>query len=192
MKTVLKIFCQLILICLVSGCVAIGPVMKEVKTTDLSSEENILTSKKYDTHNCIHRKIGYINRCTNERRSSEEKQKQLQQLESEGKYLNLDAKKVSVEDVVKVWGEPKKIKFKDGKFYLSYNRNIAFRGLLAVVTIVPIPILFPVGFNETTMIFKDNTLITITVDENKQNLFVCGMTSTASASPFCKSGWEFR
>ena len=194
MKVTTNILGFLTVILLLSGCVAIGPVMKKVETIELSSKENILRSKKYDTHNCIHRqKIGNVSRsCSNERHYSEEQQKQLQQLQSEGKYLNLDAKKISIEDVVKVWGEPKKIKIKDGKFYLSYNRNIAIRGILAVVTIIPIPILLPVGFNETTLIFEKNTLTTIMVEENKQNLFVCGLTSAAGADPFCKTGWEYR
>ena len=54
-------------------------------------------------------------------------------------------------DLLRVWGAPKGTYSRDGKEYWVYNESIAWRGIIAAIVVIPIPLVLPVGHNETTV-----------------------------------------
>lgn len=108
---------------LVSGCVGIGPI-----TTSTTTEK--VGTSSYTRMCPVPSEIGELTACKTERAGS-----------------------LTTEQLIAMWGEPKSHEIKDGQEGLTYNRNIAWRGLFGFV-IIPIPLLLPVGHNETTLFSK--------------------------------------
>jgi hypothetical protein len=59
-----------------------------------------------------------------------------------------------------------------GKEYLSYNRNLSWNGLLLFVAI-PIPILLPIGHNETTLVFERDKFVEVNSDYINDTMNCC-------------------
>jgi len=68
--------------------------------------------------------------------------------------------KYTKNDVLKMWGKPEKEEEKNDKSYWIYKREIGFSGVI-LGAIIPVPLLVPVGYRNTIMVFKDNQLETI-------------------------------
>lgn len=63
-----------------------------------------------------------------------------------------------MEKLVSIWGEPKARGKKDGLEYLTYDKNIAWRGFFGIFFIIPLPFVVPVRHNETILFFKNGKL----------------------------------
>jgi hypothetical protein len=72
-----------------------------------------------------------------------------------------------------VLGEPKSQGMKDGLNYLTYNTDIAWRGLV-VFAVIPIPLLIPVGHNEATLFFDHDKLVRTTQEHGEGSFAICG------------------
>lgn len=99
-----------------------------------------------------------------------------------------DAKTYTAEKIIGIWGKPKSRGMKGDEEYLIYNRSIAWRGLLGFV-VVPIPLLLPVGHNQTTFLFEQNSLIQTDYESSKSNIAVCGLHSEGPNGFGCRTGW---
>ncbi|WP_237248471.1 hypothetical protein [Sideroxyarcus emersonii] len=75
-----------------------------------------------------------------------------------------EANALTVEDFVATWGKPKEHGEKFGLEYISYNNSIAWRGFFGIFIIIPLPLIAPVGRNETILFFKDGRLIRTMVE----------------------------
>lgn len=78
----------------------------------------------------------------------------------------------SKDEFVRAWGHPKSHETKEGKEYLSYNRNLAWRGLI-VIPFIPIPLLLPTGHNKTLLVFENEKLVEVDGDYNNGQLTAC-------------------
>jgi len=143
---------------LLSGCVAIGPI-----TTSTSTEK--ISAPSSHARMCpVPSEIGELTECKAEKAGS-----------------------LTTEQLIAMWGEPKLHEIKEGQESLTYNRSIAWRGLFGIVIIIPIPLLLPVGHNETTFFFENNKLIHITSEQYKSSLAVCGYHSSGPNGFGCKT-----
>ena len=67
-------------------------------------------------------------------------------------------RKYSRADVLKAWGEPRSRETKDGLEYWTYDRELAWNGIV-VWMFVPIPLLAPTGHRTTTLEFQGDVLV---------------------------------
>ena len=72
-----------------------------------------------------------------------------------------------------------------------YDGDIAWRGLLGIFVIIPVPLLLSVGVNDVTLTFQNNVLVKLEVESGSAsgNLVVCGMHSTGPNGFGCRTGW---
>lgn len=99
-----------------------------------------------------------------------------------------EARFLTVENFKSLWGEPKSYGSEEGQEYFVYNRSLAWRGVLVFI-IIPIPLLLPVGHNETTLFFEHGKLIRTIREEFKSNAAVCGLHSEGPNGFGCVTGW---
>ncbi|MFT7099202.1 MAG: hypothetical protein ACJAS6_001076 [Rickettsiales bacterium] len=66
----------------------------------------------------------------------------------------------SKEDIRILWGDPDKITKNDDLEYWAYKREIGFSGVV-IGAVIPIPLLVPVGYRDTVLVFKDDKVQSI-------------------------------
>lgn len=93
----------------------------------------------------------------------------------------------TITDVTDLWGDPISRIAENGKESLTYNRSIAWRGVIIFLGL-PIPLLIPVGHNKTTLIFENDHLVETTVEDGKESSAVCGIISEGPHGIGCKAG----
>ncbi len=130
-----------------AGCVGVGPVVTKTSTTKVA-----IPAAPYGNP-CPTKEIGVFSTC---------KQR--------------EGGATTIEDIRAIWGEPKSRDVKDGQDRLTYNRDIAWRGLVVFV-IVPIPLMLPVGHNEITLTFENDKLSQISSEYGEGNYAICGLHS---------------
>jgi hypothetical protein len=94
----------------------------------------------------------------------------------------------TIEQFISVWGQPKFRGTDAGQEYLVYNRGVKWRGLLGFL-IIPIPLLLPVGHNETKLYFVRDRLIETIRQGWKSNIAVCGVWGEGPNEFGCRTGW---
>jgi hypothetical protein len=99
-----------------------------------------------------------------------------------------EAQSLTAESFSRVWGEPKYRGTKDSQEYWIYNRSVAWRGLLVYV-VFPIPLLLPVGHNETTLYFEHGKLIRTVREDFRSTSAVCGLHSEGPDGFGCVTSW---
>lgn len=75
-----------------------------------------------------------------------------------------EAQSLTMDYFIRVWGDPRSRGTKDGLEYLEYNKGIAWRGAIVLFIVIPVPVLYPAGHNKTTLLFKNDKLIS-TINE---------------------------
>ncbi len=151
---------------LVTGCVGAGPITTGTITQTVPIQTLGLPSAKFRFKVCPHpREIGELSYCK-----------------------AAEAQSFTMERVLSMWGQPKSRGIKDGQEYLTYNRSVAWRGLMVFI-IIPIPLLFPIGHNQTTLFFEHNQLTRTTFEYGKSNIALCGYHSTGPNGFGCRTGW---
>lgn len=137
---------------LLSGCAVVGPVIGKYNVTDVTpsdayecSSTNMAAPCEFETVRpieapsvvimCPSKKVGVLTSCEQE-----------------------EARTLTMEKLVSVWGEPKRRGKKDGLEYLTYNKSIAWRGFFGIFFIIPLPFVVPVRHNETILFFKNGKL----------------------------------
>ena len=83
---------------------------------------------------------------------------------------------LSKQAFVRAWGEPKSRVIRDGKEILTYNKDIAWRGLV-VFAILPIPLMLPVGHNEIMLHFQSDKLVQVDYEYGYGSYAICGLHS---------------
>jgi hypothetical protein len=100
-------------------------------------------------------------------------------------HPELDREAVAVgrkkEAVLRVYGNPKRESFKEGKEFWVYDHDVAWRGLL-LVFVVPVPLMIPAGMNEVIFTFENDQLLYMEKEHAKPNGFFC-QTVINTASP---------
>ena len=132
---------------LLVGCVGGGPVVTKTSTTEVVRTGH--SNIKY----CIANEIGRLLMC----------------------YKGQEPF-TTTEQFISVWGKPKSHEVKDGQDYLTYNTDLAWRGLVIFV-IIPIPLLLPVGHNEMHLVFEHNQLVRVEKEFGQGNYAICGLHS---------------
>jgi len=79
----------------------------------------------------------------------------------------------TAEEILKYRGEPDKVRRIDEQEWWYYDRKVAWRGVVAWL-IVPIPLLVPIGRNETVYEFNNGIRIDKVVKDTGYSGFVCG------------------
>ena len=131
-----------------AGCVGAGPVVTKTAITKVKA-------KPYDYENiCPSKEIGLLSGCKDQHVTPPP----------------------TTADFTKAWGAPKVRELKDGQEHLTYNANIAWRGLV-VFAIIPIPLMLPVGHNELTLSFENDKLIKTSIEYGQGNYAICGLHS---------------
>jgi hypothetical protein len=87
-----------------------------------------------------------------------------------------DNEEPSVKEFIRLWGEPNSHKLNGEKETLTYNRDLAWRGLV-VFAIVPIPLLLPVGHNDVRLDFDHDKLTQVASEYGYGSFAICGMHS---------------
>lgn len=100
-----------------------------------------------------------------------------------------DIEGVTRGDVLTMWGKPKSSGKDGAQEYLIYNKDIAWRGLLVFV-LVPIPLMLPVGHNQTTLFFENDHLVRSTSEYGQAHIALCGMHSEGPDGFGCTSDWH--
>lgn len=77
-------------------------------------------------------------------------------------------------DVLALWGEPAKRITNGSSERWFYSRELGWSGLLPVV-IVPIPLLVPIGYRETILVFDGDTLTAIEKKRGRERVVICGV-----------------
>jgi len=98
------------------------------------------------------------------------------------------AASVTAEQVQTLWGKPKATGNSEGYDFMTYNRDLAWRGLM-VFLIFPIPLLLPVGYNETTLFFDQGRLVKVHSDYWRSDIALCGFHSSGPNGFGCRTGW---
>lgn len=89
--------------------------------------------------------------------------------------------------IIKFWGNPKKIYQENGNEYLAYNSNLAWRGLVLIIIVVPIPLVAPVGYNEIIFELRNEKINRVFEEYGKSNIAACGLFPDTGFS--CRSGY---
>jgi hypothetical protein len=145
---------------MVSGCVGIGPITTRVNVEHISPP-----TQRYVTACPKPQERGKVEFCPAQTAAS-----------------------VTREQIQTLWGKPKETGSSDGHDFMTYNRDLAWRGLM-VFLIVPIPLLLPVGYNETTFFFEKERLVKVHSDDWKSDIALCGLHSTGPDGFGCRTGW---
>ncbi len=98
------------------------------------------------------------------------------------------AQAVTPDSVKAMWGEPKSDKVDGPHEELVYNRSVAWRGATVFVGIA-IPLVAPVGHNETTLDFTDGHLDQVIWERADSNDAVCGLHSEGPDPVGCVTHW---
>ena len=91
-------------------------------------------------------------------------------------------------DLLRVWGAPKRTYSKDGKEYWVYNESIAWRGIVPTIVVIPIPLVLPVGHNETTVEFEGDVITSIWNEKGIDRWFGCSIGSDITPPGGCHFG----
>ena len=95
---------------------------------------------------------------------------------------------VTPEKVKTMWGEPKSDKVEGSHEEMVYNRSVAWRGATVFVG-VAIPLVAPVGHNETTLDFVDGHLDQVIWERAQSDDAVCGLHSEGPDAVGCVTHW---
>jgi hypothetical protein len=71
-------------------------------------------------------------------------------------------------------GEPDRVDRRDGEEHWIYNRELGFSGPVIQV-LLPLPLVVPVGYRHTTLVFVDARLDRVISERGGYNGFLCGM-----------------
>ncbi|MDP9141882.1 MAG: hypothetical protein M3O62_13945 [Pseudomonadota bacterium] len=77
--------------------------------------------------------------------------------------------------VLELWGPPDKKAGQGAEEKWVYHRGWGWSGLFAMAVIVPIPLLAPVGYRDTTLHFKGETVQSITEELTETKVRLCGL-----------------
>jgi len=91
-------------------------------------------------------------------------------------------------DLLRLWGAPKRTYSKDGKEYWVYNESIAWRGIIPTFVVIPIPLVLPVGHNETTVELNGEVISTFWNERAVEKWFGCSLGSDISPPAGCHFG----
>jgi hypothetical protein len=92
-----------------------------------------------------------------------------------GQQLKESTVQKTVEEILKKRGEPDKIRCADEKEWWYYDRKVAWRGPVLYLIIIPIPLLVPIGRNETVYEFHNGMLTNKVVKETTVSGGSCGL-----------------
>ena len=95
---------------------------------------------------------------------------------------------IGEEDVLRAWGEPDEIRRTEQTVVWVYRHGIAFGGAVITIGFVPIPLVAPVGRQQTEVGFEDGVLTAFVREHiDVRWLFFCGLFYDWSGrwSPAC-------
>ncbi len=87
-------------------------------------------------------------------------------------------------DVLERWGPPDKKEIDGTMEVWTYHHGITFSGVWLMVVIVPIPLVVPVGREDTFLYFTDNTLTKVEREYGRAPGVACGLMWD-----FADGGW---
>jgi len=87
---------------------------------------------------------------------------------------------ISKSDVLTSWGTPKRKFNKDGLEYWTYDYDVAWRGLVFWL-VFPVPLLVPVGYNETIVEFNGDNVTRWWNEEGGGGGFACAPNAGSNA-----------
>lgn len=67
-------------------------------------------------------------------------------------------KVLTKEDILRIWGQPKRMYTEEGRDIWIYNHDLAWRGIAPII-FFPIPLLIPAGMNEKGFEFDNDRLV---------------------------------
>lgn len=88
-------------------------------------------------------------------------------------------------DFREAWGEPSSVTKNDSKETWTYNRDVAIRGVVALVVIIPVPLVAPAGFNKETLEFESGTIVSRASERGTG-----GSSAMAECSP-SEADWSY-
>jgi len=116
-------------------------------------------------------------------------------LENERGYISKAQRDIEYkkEDVLQLWGPPYARDTDGQNERWKYHRETAFSGLFLEI-ILPVPLVVPVGYRDTTLIFSDDVLVKVVREYGGSTGFVCAVVQDLIESspgrfphPICKS-----
>lgn len=88
-------------------------------------------------------------------------------------------------EVISLWGEPDKVFIKNNSEYWIYNREVAVRGILIWVIIIPIPLIIPNGYRTTTLVFNKETVSKVIYEDTRLPTASCGLLNLYFNQSIC-------
>ena len=88
-------------------------------------------------------------------------------------------------EVIFLWGKPDKVFIKNNSEYWTYNREVAVRGILIWVIIIPIPLIIPNGYRTTTLVFDKETVSKVIYEDTRLPTTSCGLLNLYFNQSIC-------
>ncbi len=88
-------------------------------------------------------------------------------------------------EIISLWGKPDKVFIKNNSEYWIYNREVAVRGILIWVIIIPIPLIIPNGYRTTTLVFDKETVSKVIYEDTRLPTASCGLLNLYFNQSIC-------
>lgn len=80
----------------------------------------------------------------------------------------------SKEEVRAMWGDPDEIIKDESSERWRYDDGFSWGGIAAILIIIPVPLLVPIGLDTTELTFSGESLVKVTNDDTTFHGFECG------------------